>query len=221
MMQMSGLEDHATNIRFVALLTILSNEENLCIRLLERGIQTVLISMQEISGSSLASLAGTGAATAKLRNATQQAGTMEGAATTTQSANPNAPFNNTKSFKLAGPLSQKGVNPTADGEATSASTKGVDVQLFGTLEDGINLARGMAAAALHNIALKRAVMGPGVLTSLLSFMRNCKSIRVLHCVRCLANVSVHAKAKLALAKERRLIPILTNTMRYGCEEVCM
>ena len=178
--------------------------------------------MQEISGSSLASLAGTGAATNKLRNLTQQAGTTDGAATTTLSANPNAPFNNTKSFKLAGPLSQKGVNPTGNGEATPASAKGgVDVQLFGTLEDGINLARGMAAAALHNVALKRAVMGPGVLTSLLSFMRNCKTVRVLHCVRCLANVSVHAKAKLALAKERRLIPILTNTMRYGCEEVCM
>jgi hypothetical protein len=49
-------------------------------------------------------------------------------------------------------------------------------------------------------------------------MKNTKTIRVLHCIRALANMSAHAKSKIMLAKEKRLIPMLTAIMRYGCEE---
>ena len=46
----------------------------------------------------------------------------------------------------------------------------------------------------------------------------CKTIRVLHCVRAMANVSQNMKAKMMLAKETRLIPVLVDAMRSGCDE---
>ena len=76
----------------------------------------------------------------------------------------------------------------------------------------------LVAATLHNLSLKRAVLGAGVLTSVLSLIKFSKELRVLHCARALANFSTHAKAKLSIAKEKRLVPILTAIMRSGCEE---
>ena len=52
---------------------------------------------------------------------------------------------------------------------------------------------------------QRAALGPGILTCLLSLTHQCKSIRVLHCVRALANVSTNMKAKMAMAKVRRAL----------------
>jgi len=76
----------------------------------------------------------------------------------------------------------------------------------------------LIAATLHNVALKRAALSPGILTSLRSLIKNSKTLRVVHCARCLANISSHPKAKLQLAKERDIIPILTSIMRNGVEE---
>lgn len=80
------------------------------------------------------------------------------------------------------------------------------------------MGRALIAATLHNISLRKATIGPGVLTLLLTVVRNTKTLRVLHVARCLANLSVHPKSKVALAKERKLIPLLTAVMRCGCEE---
>jgi hypothetical protein len=80
------------------------------------------------------------------------------------------------------------------------------------------LGRAITAATLHNLSLKRAALGPGTLTTLMRLLKNNKTLRILHCVRMLARVSVHAKAKLALTKEKSLIPLLTAVMRSGCEE---
>jgi hypothetical protein len=80
------------------------------------------------------------------------------------------------------------------------------------------MGQSLSASIFHNLALKRAVIGPGMLTSMINLMRNTKSLRVLHCVRTLANMSVHPKSRIALAKERRLVPLLSAIMRYGCEE---
>ena len=76
----------------------------------------------------------------------------------------------------------------------------------------------LIAATLHNVALKRAALSPGILTSLRSLIKNSKTLRVVHCARCLANISSHPKAKLQLAKEKDIVPILTSIMRNGVEE---
>lgn len=145
MFEDAGIENSTLNVKYVAALNIISNEENLCIKLLEAGAQKFIVSVQ---------------------------GTI------------------------------------AAMSATTGHLGKVDSEL----------GRALTAATLHNLSLKRAVMGPGILSSLMSLLRNCKTIRVLHCVRCFANITQHPKAKIQLAKERRLVPVLTATMRSGCEE---
>lgn len=80
----------------------------------------------------------------------------------------------------------------------------------------IELGQDLIASTLHNLSLKRPVLGAGVLALLLNLMRNTKGERVLYCVRTLANISTQSKAKHILAKERKLIPFLTAIMRCGC-----
>jgi len=90
--------------------------------------------------------------------------------------------------------------------------------MIAKLSEG-ELGKELSAASFHNLAIKRPVLSPGVLVSLLSLAKNTKTRRVLHCVRSLANMSVHPKSKVALNKEgRRIIPLLTVTMRTGCVE---
>jgi hypothetical protein len=100
--------------------------------------------------------------------------------------------------------------------ATAAPAKKGVVRVAEAI-DG-NMGQNLSASIFHNLSLKRAIIGPGMLTSFLNLIRNTKSLRVLHCVRAFANMSVHAKSRIALAKERRLIPILSAVMRYGCLE---
>eukprot|EP01038_Epipyxis_sp_PR26KG_P005363 gene5363-7438_t len=77
----------------------------------------------------------------------------------------------------------------------------------------------LSAATLHNIALKRAILVPGVLTSIMALSKNTKELRVLHCTRALAKMSEHPKSKIALNKEaKKIIPLLTVIMRCGCKE---
>ena len=92
------------------------------------------------------------------------------------------------------------------------------IALTEQLSEG-ELGKELSAATLHNLAIKRPVLSPGVLVTLLSLAKNTKTRRVLLCVRSLANMSVHPKSKVALNKEgRRIIPLLTVTMRTGCVE---
>jgi hypothetical protein len=74
------------------------------------------------------------------------------------------------------------------------------------------------AATLHNLSLKRALVGPGVLNALVSSTRNCKTIRILWCCRAIAYMSSFSKSRATLAKEKRIIPRLSNIMRFGCEQ---
>ena len=150
-----GIEDPVMNVKYLAVLNIISNEENLCIRLLEAGAQKFMVSVQ----GSLTAL---------------------------------TPLPSAKS-----------------GESkSSVGTQGITGEL----------GRALTAATLHNLALKRSTLGPGVLISIMSMLRNNKSLRILHCVRTLARASVHPKSKIALTREKRLIPQLTALMRSGCEE---
>lgn len=78
--------------------------------------------------------------------------------------------------------------------------------------------RDLIAATLHNLSLKRALLGTGVLSSLMQFARNCMSIRVLWVARTLANMSSFPRSRSMLAKEKKIIPCLAGIMRYGCLE---
>ena len=162
----AGVEDGCMNARYIAILNILSMEENLAIKLLDKGAQKLLVAVQ----GSLSVM---------------------------------APF-----------IAQVDKTKRRRGQMNlSAATTGGPPMAIDS-----DLARALTAATLHNLSLKRPVMGPGVLLTLTALLKNCKTTRILHVARTLANVSTHARAKLALAKERRLIPLLTSTMRGGCEE---
>lgn len=116
---------------------------------------------------------------------------------------------------------QTDVNSNNNSNSKSNASKGVVTSEEDASTDwglDLEIGRNLLAATFHNISLKRAVIGPGMLTCLLSLMKNTKTIRVLHCIRAIATMSVHAKSKIVLAKEKRLIPMLTAIMRYGCEE---
>ena len=76
----------------------------------------------------------------------------------------------------------------------------------------------LIAATLHNLSLKRALLGTGVLSTLMQYARNCMSIRVLWITRTIANMSSFPRSRSILAKEKRIIPCLAGIMRYGCLE---
>ena len=91
-------------------------------------------------------------------------------------------------------------------------------QKFNAEAEG-ELGKELSASTLNNLAIKRPNGAPGVLSTLLSLAKNCKTMRVLYCIRSLAHMSVHNKAKVMLCKEaRKIIPMLTVVMRCGCEE---
>eukprot|EP00605_Chrysophyceae_sp_TOSAG23-4_P002036 GSChrysophyteH1.ASY1.ANO1.2255.1 assembled CDS len=124
-----GIDDPIMNVKFLAILNIISNEDKLCIKMLEAGAQKFMVA--QITGE---------------------------------------------------------------------------------------LGRALTAATLHNLSLKRATLGPGVLLTIMAMLRNNKTLRILHCVRTLARCSVHPKSKTSLTREKRLVPALTAIMRSGCEE---
>lgn len=90
------------------------------------------------------------------------------------------------------------------------------MSVIGTMnnEEGKNV----IAATLHNLSLKKALLGTGILNTLISFIKNCKTIRVLWATRTIANLSSYSRSRANLAKEPTLISCLTNIMRTGCEE---
>jgi hypothetical protein len=56
------------------------------------------------------------------------------------------------------------------------------------------------------------------MAALVSFMRNCKGIRVLWATRTIANMSGYPRSRVILAKEPKLIAHLAAVMRTGCLE---
>jgi hypothetical protein len=110
-----------------------------------------------------------------------------------------------------------GVAAAAAAVHSSASLTSLLAQSATMTTEQMELGQDMIASTLHNLSLKRPVLGAGVLALLLALMRNTKNERVLYCVRTLANISTQSKAKHVLAKERKLIPFLTAIMRCGCK----
>lgn len=181
----NGIDDDKMNVLYVALLNIISNEESCCYRLLDNGVQKLLVSLQDsfqrlMDGSRIGSKA--------LKKSASRVMSVRNI----QDLVANAGENNNKEFAVEG----EG-GPQTEGE----------------------LGKELTAAVIHNLALKRPILAPGVLPMMLNLAKNCKTLRVLHCTRALANMSVHSKSKLLISKEsRRLIPLLTVIMRCGCEE---
>lgn len=189
-----GLDDDRLNVRYVALLNIISNEESCCYRLLELGIHKLLVSMQDTFQRLV-----TGAVNSR-RKKEKKYIKGQSIADLNQFLNGSA-----SDLKKVSDLSGSPIPPTNLSE--------YDPQAEG------ELGKELTAAILHNIALKRPTLAPGVLSMVLSLSKNCMSLRVLHCIRALAMMSVHSKSKVALSKEsRRIIPMLTVCMRSGCAE---
>lgn len=171
----AGIDDAHANLKYAALLNIISNEEACCGRLLDAGAHKLMVSLLGSFSS----------------------------------------FNSQKPLLVKS--NEISLNPST---SSLHATVSAAMQNKNIVEDELlaETGRALLAATFHNLSLKRAVLGPGVLLSVLSLQRNCKTLRVLHCVRTLANISMHPRSKLTLAKEKRLIPILTAAMRCGCEE---
>lgn len=188
-----GLEDDQINVKYAALLNIISTEESCCYKLLDLGAQKFIVSLQD-SFTRLTN--GALNVQNKKKKALKKGMSM---------ANITALINETR------------VGTTDDEKEKDSSTV-MDAEDNETSLEG-EMGRAFSAATLHNLSLKRQVLAPGVLITLLSLSKNCKTLRVLHCTRMMANLSTHPKAKAALSKEaRRLIPLMTVIMRCGCEE---
>lgn len=183
-----GLEDDQLNVKYVGLINIISNEENCCFRLLELGVQKLLVSLQE----------------------------------SFQRLSDGAVKDQRKSKKYKKGQSVQDLNQIinfgSEFEKSSTLTE-TDPENSFSLNDFGELGKELTASIIHNLALKRPILSPGVLSTILSLAKNCKTVRVLHCVRALANMSVHSKSRLSISKEsKRIIPLLTVIMRCGCDE---
>lgn len=95
---------------------------------------------------------------------------------------------------------------------------GIQRMLMSVVTSTSDNGKDIIAAILHNLSLKRALLGTGVLPSLVSFTRNCKSIRVLWVARAIANMSSYPRSRAILAKEKKLVPCLSGVMRTGAQE---
>lgn len=189
-----GLDDDRLNVRYAALLYIVSNEENCCYKLLELGIHKLLVSMQDTFQRLIS-----GASSRRKKEKKYVKG---------QSLADLNQFLNGKSQSVSDLHNSSGVN-----DSTALMISEYDPQGEG------ELGKELTAAIIHNIALKRPTLSPGVLSMILALSKNCMTLRVLHCVRAMAMMSVHSKSKVALSKEsRRIIPMLTVSMRSGCAE---
>lgn len=199
-----GLDDDRLNVRFAAILYLVSNEENCCYRLLELGIHKLLISMQDTFQRLIS-----GAVSRRKKEKRYVKGQSL--------ADLHQYLNGSKSF--GGPESTDTTAIPASNLATGiARTSGGTGSEYDPQSEG-ELGKELTSAIIHNIALKRPTLAPGVLSMVLALSKNCMSLRVLHCVRALAMMSVHSKSKVALSKEsRRIIPMLTVSMRSGCAE---
>jgi hypothetical protein len=89
------------------------------------------------------------------------------------------------------------------------------VSMRTTLDDaGLDL----LGLLFHNVSLKKAVLAPGMLVTLLELARGCKTVRAMWIVRTICNLSGTIKGRAALGKERKLVPLLSMMMRSGGTE---
>lgn len=198
-----GMHDDKMNVQFIGLLNIISNEDLCCYKLLELGVQKLLVTLQD-SFSKLV-LGGSQSSIEK-----KKPKAFKGAAQNINSLLSAAGLNDTAT------VGQESNATSPNSEARKAALHEADE--FDAFSQG-ELGKSLSAAILHNISLKRPVLAPGLLMTILALAKNTKTLRVLHCVRALTNMSVHSKSKIALGKEaKRIIPLLTVIMRCGCEE---
>lgn len=190
----NGIDDGKMNVLYVALLNIISNEESCCYRLLDNGVQKFLVSLQD---SFQRMMDGSRMITKKLKKSSSRTLNVRNIqdlvnGTSGEVSSKMQTLSHTLDFTGGGE-----VEPQTEGE----------------------LGKELTASIIHNLALKRPILAPGVLPMMLNLAKNCKTLRVLHTTRALANMSVHSKSKLLISKEsRRLIPLLTVIMRCGCDE---
>jgi len=196
LMQDVGITDDRLNVKYAGLLNIISNEESCIYKLLELGTQRLVVSMQD-SFNRL-----------ELTNKKDKTTSSKKTFKKGQGTKALSELLNTNSLQLtsnASNTNEENANPTSSNSLRDIS-------------EG-ELGKALSAAILHNMALKRPTLAPGVLITLLNLAKNNTSLRVLHCVRSLSNMTTHPKAKVSLNKEaKRLIPLLTVIMRCGCEE---
>lgn len=203
--QTVGLDDDQMNVKYAGLLNVISNEESCCYKLLDLGVHKLLVALQE-SFHRLTS----GAAAPRKRVKSFKKGqsiknlTNVLSSAALQNSETNA-LMNAGSIKIV--ASKTRIAPLQDPNYE------YDAAIEG------ELGKELTAATLHNLAIKRPVVTPGLLLVILGLARNCKTLRVLHCIRSLAHMSAHPKSKVMLNKEaRKILPMLTVSMRCGCEE---
>jgi hypothetical protein len=203
-----GLDDDGMNVKYAGLLNVISNEESCCYKLLDLGVHKLLVALQE-SFHRLTTGGGPARKRIKsfkkgqsIKNLTNMLNSTQGGSSPSVAAS----MLNSGSIKVV----------------TSKTARTVQLQdpnyEYDPAVEG-ELGKELTAATLHNLAIKRSIVTPGVLLVLLGLARNCKTLRVLHCIRSLAHMSAHNKAKVLLNKEaRKILPMLTVSMRCGCEE---
>ena len=206
--QTVGLDDDKMNVKYAGLLNVISNEEACCYKLLDLGVHKLLVALQESFHRLTA-----GGVTIR----TNQKSFKKGQSIKNMT-NVLASTSNT----VSSPFNQAALMNAGSIKIVANKTRGVPLQdpnyEYEPAVEG-ELGKELTAATLHNLAIKRSIVTPGVLLVLLGLARNCKTLRVLHCIRSLAHMSAHPKAKVMLNKEaRKILPMLTVSMRCGCEE---
>eukprot|EP00597_Dinobryon_sp_UTEXLB2267_P015326 CAMPEP_0170120348 /NCGR_PEP_ID=MMETSP0020_2-20130122/15090_1 /TAXON_ID=98059 /ORGANISM="Dinobryon sp., Strain UTEXLB2267" /LENGTH=1500 /DNA_ID=CAMNT_0010350197 /DNA_START=432 /DNA_END=4934 /DNA_ORIENTATION=+ len=206
--QENGFADSHLNVKYAALINIISNDESCIYRLIEQGAQKLLVSLQD-SFSKLSLKENIETVSLKKKDFKKGQSIVQ-----LKELIKSGAFQ----FLSGDDNANDSLTNTATSSTNGSATNAANAEMAAQLSEG-ELGKELSAASFHNLAIKRPVLSPGVLVSLLSLARNTKTRRVLHCVRSLANMSVHPKSKVALNKEgRRIIPLLTVTMRTGCVE---
>ena len=232
-MEKTGYENNKINLRFIALLNLFSLEASLCLKLLERGVHTVLFSivnsflmyndenclekrinhkskilkLKRNNSTIIIENIGNGTSSSRKKSETFIRGSEIEKSRDSEDAITVIEAVTQRLQRQASESSGKG----------SRHSRGV-LSINNPIEDDDELIMDIAGAVMHNLSLKKAIIDTGILSCLLFFSKNCKSLRVLHCVRCLANISTDTQSRVALKKERYLVPILINSMRYGCAD---
>jgi len=206
--QSVGLDDDQMNVKYAGLLNVISNEEVCCYKLLDLGVHKLLVALQE----SFHRLTAGGVTTRKRVKSFKKGQSIKNITNMLASTN----------LQASSPSNQAAMMNSGSIKIVTAKTRGPPLQdpnyEYDPAVEG-ELGKELTAATLHNLAIKRSIVTPGVLLVLLGLARNCKTLRVLHCIRSLAHMSAHPKAKVMLNKEaRKILPMLTVSMRCGCEE---
>lgn len=214
LMNSIGIDDDHINVKYAELLHLISNEESCCYRLLDMNIQRFLISLQD---SFQRLLQGQGKTTYKKADKKYTKG--QSIANLTAFLNSSSGLSNEamiKSMNTLSTLTHLNANPTVVTQQLVSNASQINISMITAhldpLEEG-ELGKALTAASLHNIALKRPVLSPGALTMILLLAKNCKTLRVLHCIRTLAQMSIYNKSKIILSKEfKKVIPMLTGKL---------